>query len=152
MEDATMSTGLVLIFLFYALLLLVLVGVAVLLPASLLGRPAKAVLHWLPPFLGGKALRDWAANTAEQQAQRRLSEPRTAATASQIATELEQAAMEAMIPLGTPPDWNRVVACPDVGQGRISVSAPEALALAAHLRRTKSRAEQQRIFEAAVRN
>lgn len=47
---------------------------------------------------------------------------------------------------------DRIVACPEAGQGRVGVTAPEALAIAAHIRKNKSRAEQKRIYELAVEN
>jgi hypothetical protein len=66
--------------------------------------------------------------------------------------ELEDAAMQAMLPLASPEERARVVACPKTGQGLVGVSAPEALAIAAYIRKHLSRAEQQRIYETAVRN
>ncbi|MBI3415797.1 MAG: hypothetical protein HY043_10865 [Verrucomicrobia bacterium] len=137
---------------FYALLLFLLLAVVVLLPKSFLGEPAKSVLNWLPPFLGGKALRDWAATAAEQLAQKRLAGKRSGETASQLAMEIEEAAMHAMLPLVEPADLKRIVACPETGQGRVGVTAPEALAIADYIRKNKSRAEQKRIYDLAVEN
>ena len=57
---SVLTAGLILIFLFHALLLVLVMAVVLFFPKSFLGEPAKAVLNWLPPFLGGKALRDWA--------------------------------------------------------------------------------------------
>jgi hypothetical protein len=144
--------GLILALLFHALLLLLVVAVVLYFPKSLLGEPAKAVLNWLPPFLGGTALRDWAATAAEQLAQKRLAGKRTGETASRLAMDMEDAAMHAMLPLVEPADLERIVACPETGQGRVGVTAQEALAIAAHIRKHKSRAEQKRIYELAVEN
>jgi hypothetical protein len=149
---SALTGGLILTLLFHVLLLLLVVAVVLFFPKSFLGEPAKAVLNWLPPFLGGTALRDWAATAAEQMAQKRLAGTRTGQTASRLVIEMEEAAMHAMLPLAEAADLERVVACPETGQGRVGVTAPEALAIAAHLRKNKSRAEQKRICELAVEN
>src|SRR5689334_10309703 len=91
--------GLILALLVHALIVLLLVSVVVLFPRSFLGEPAKAALNWLPPFLGGRALRDWAAKAAEQLARQRLAGQRTRETPSQLSMEVQQAAMQAMLPL-----------------------------------------------------
>lgn len=149
---SVLTGGLILTFLLYALLLaLVLVAVKSF-PKTLLGDPAKAVLNWLPPFLGGTALRDWAATTAEQLAQKRLAGKRTGDTAGLLAKEMEAAAMHAMLPLLEAGDLDRIVACPEAGQGRVGVTPPEAIAIAAHIRKNKSRADQKRIYDLAVVN
>ena len=149
---SAVTLGLLLAFLFQGLLLALLVGVGLLLPKSVLGEPARAVVNWLPPFLGGAALRDWEARNAEQVAQERLAGQRTGKTAGLLAKEMEEAAMQAMLPLLEGTDLDRIVACPEAGQGLIGVTAPEALAIAAHIRKHKSRAEQERIYELAVVN
>ena len=149
---SVLTTGLILALLFYGLLVLLLVGVVLLLPKSILGEPARSVLKWVPPFLGGKALRDWAATTAEKLAKKRLAGKRTGETASLLAMEMEEAAMHAMLPLLEPKDLDQSVACPETGQGHVGVTAPEALAIATHIRKNKSRAEQKRIYESAVEN
>jgi len=134
-------------------LLLLLVVVAVLLfPDSALGPPAHAVLKWIPPFLGGKALRDWAATIAEQTARRRLAEKRTGETADRLVAEMEDAAMHAMLPLAEREELERIVPCPDTGQGRIGVTPPEAIAIAAYIRKHRSAAEQERILALAEAN
>jgi hypothetical protein len=79
-------------------------AVVVFFSKSRLGRPARAVIEWLLPFLGGAALRDWAARAAEQVARKGLARQRTGETASRLATELEDAAMQAMLPLADPAD------------------------------------------------
>jgi hypothetical protein len=134
---SSFTAGLLLTFLFHLVFLALLVAVVLFLPKSFLGRPAKAVLRWLPPFLGGNALRDWAATVAEGMARKRLNEGRTGETASLIAMETEEAAMHAMLPLVDASDLDRIVACPEAGQGRIGVTAPEALEIAAFIRKQK---------------
>lgn len=146
------SGGLILTFLLYALLLALVVVAVKFLPNTFLGEPAQAVLKWLPPFLGGTALRDWAATVAEGLARQRLAGQRTGETGGRLAVEIEEAAMHAMLPLAAPADLDRIVACPETGQGHISVTVPEVLAIAAHIRRNKSRSEQTRIYEQAVAN
>jgi Fe-S-cluster containining protein len=140
------------IFLLYALLLAACVAIAILLPASFLGAPAKAVLNWLPPFLRGEALRNWAATTAERLATARLTGKRTDETTARLVAEVEDGAMRAMLPTAGPAELKRIIACPETGQGMVGVTAPEALTIAAYLRKHFSRAEQFRIYELAVEN
>ena len=64
--------GLLMVFSFYALFLLACVALVKPLPASFLGAQARSILSWLPPFVGGEALRNWAATNAEQLTQNRL--------------------------------------------------------------------------------
>ena len=149
---SVVTVGVILTLSAYALLLLLFAVVLLFFPKSFLGGPAKAVLNWLPPFMGGRALRDWAATAAEQLARKRLEGKRTGETASRLAIEMEDAAMHAMLPLVEPADLERIVACPEIGQGRVGVTAPEALAIAAFIRKNKSRAERKRIYELAVKN
>lgn len=144
--------GLAAVFVFYALLLVACFVVAKFLPGSLLGEPARAVLSWLPPFVGGDALRQWAATNAAQWTEHRLAEKRNAGTASRLAAEIEEGAMHAMLPMAGLSDLERVVACPESGQGMVGVTAPEALSIAAFLRQNSSPAERQRIFEMAADN
>lgn len=149
---ANVMGGLLISFVFYVLFLTACGLVVAFLPASLLGPPAKAFLVWLPPFLGGDALRNWAAAKAEDMTRARLAGKRTGKTASQLAAELEEGAMQAMLPTAGPEELKRVVACPDVGQGTVGVTAPEALAIAAYMRKNLSRAEQEQIQALAEEN
>lgn len=149
---SVLMVGLLMVFLLYALLLAACLGIVMLLPASFLGAPAKTVLTWLPPFLRGEALRNWAATKSEQLATQRLTGKRSAETAARLAAEVEAGAMRAMLPMADPAELERVMACPETGQGMVGVTAPEALAIAAYLRKKRSRAEQQRIYELAVDN
>jgi Fe-S-cluster containining protein len=117
-----------------------------------MAKRAKAVLTWRPPFLRGAALRNWAASTAKQVASDRLAGKRSAETPVQLAEELEAAAEHAMLPLARSAELERVVPCPESGQGIVGVTAPEALSIAAYLRKNSSRAEQKQIYELAVAN
>ena len=65
--------GLLMVFFLYALLLAACFAIVMLLPASFLGAPAKAVLSWLPPFLRGEALRNWAAKPRPSSSPRSVS-------------------------------------------------------------------------------
>jgi hypothetical protein len=149
---STLVAGLLMVFLLYALLLAACFAIVMLLPASFLNAPAKAVLSWLPPFLRGEALRNWAATTAERLAKERLTGKRTGETAARLAAEVEAGAMQAMLPTAGPLELERIMACPEAGQGMVGVTAPEALAIAADLRKHRSRTELQRIYELALAN
>jgi hypothetical protein len=149
---SVVTGGLILTFLLYALLLALVVVALKFFPKTFLGEPARAVIEWLPPFLGGTALRDWAARAAEELAKKRLAGQRTGETACRLAVELEAATMQAMLPLLEPAELERIVACPETGQERIGVTVPEALAIAAHVRKNKSRSEQTRLYDLAVAN
>lgn len=149
---SALTIGLLLTLLFQIVVILLLVAAGLLFPQSFLGAPAKTVLNWVPPFLGGQALQNWAATAAERLARKRLAGKRTAGTVCELADEMEAAAMHAMIPLAEQMDLERVVTCPKTGQGRVGVTAPEVLAIAAHIRQEKSRSGQRRIYELAVGN
>src|SRR5262245_38858052 len=144
--------SLVLVMLAVAVLLIALIAAALFFPASFWGQQAKAVLTWRPPFIRGEALRNWAATTAEQIARNRLTGKRTGRMAVQLATEVEEGAVHAMLPLAREAELSRIVACPETGQGMVGVTAPEALVIADYLRKHCSRAEQNRIHDLAVEN
>lgn len=144
--------GLLAVFAFYALLLTICFLVLKFLPGSLLGAPAKAVLSWLPPFVGGDALRTWAATNAARVTEKQLAGKRDARTASRLAAEIEEGAMHAMLPMAGLEDLERVVACPESGQGIVGVTAPEALSIAAFLRKNCSSDQRRRIHEMAADN
>ncbi len=147
-----MITGLLLAFLAYALLVGACLVILVLLPATLLGAPVKAIVAWLPPFAGGDALRNWAASAAERLAKTKLAGRRTAKTGVRLATELEEGAMRAMLPEAASSDLDRIIACPEAGQGKIRITAPEAINLAAWLRKNRPHAEVQRVHQMAAEN
>lgn len=149
---SAIMVSLMMVFLLYALIVGGSLIIGMLLPASSFGAHAKAVLNWVPPFLYGDALRAWATATAERLARSRLAGKRDRHTAAQLAAEVEEGAMQAMLPTAEPSELERVIACPETGQGMIGLTAPEALAIADFLRRTRSRAEQRRIYGMALEN
>ncbi len=147
----------VLLVLIVGLLVLSLIAIVILLRAAFRGEQdmleeEEGVLTWRPPFMRGGALRNWAATTAERLAQNRLSGKRTGKTAAQLAAEVEAGAVHAMLPLARQAELERIVACPETGQGIVGVTAVEALAIAAHLRQNRSGAERERIHDLAVEN
>lgn len=152
MNTRLLLIGLLGFVLFYIVFLLACLAVLRLLPRSGLGKQAAAALGWLPPFLRGDALREWAAATAQGIAQQQLSGTRTADTAARLAMEMEAGAMHAMLPLARSADLGRVIACPESGQGLIGVTAPEVLAIAGHVRKKLPRAEQERMRGMAAQN
>jgi hypothetical protein len=135
-------------FLFWAASSLIILA----LPGSFLGRKAAIALVWLPPFIRGETLHQWAAVTAEQLAQRHFGGDRTGAMATQLAKEVEDGAMRAMLPLAESAELDRVVACPEGGQGLVGVTAPEAFSIADYIRKNLSLTEQERILKLAVAN
>lgn len=147
----------ILVSLIVALLVVALVAIVIFFRAAFWGeediaKETRAVLTWRPPFMRGGALRDWAATTAEELARIRLTGKRTGVMAVQLATEVEEGAVHAMLPLAKQAELERIVACPETGQGMVALTAPEALAIAAHLRKNRSQAEQRRIHDLAVAN
>ena len=147
----------ILISLIVALLVLSLIAVMCFFRVAFWGEQdvaeqAKTILTWRPPFMRGEALRNWAAATVEELALNRMAGKRTGETAVQLATEVEEGAVLAMLPLARPAELERIVGCPENGQGTIGVTAPEALAIAADLRKHRSRTEQKKIHDLAVGN
>lgn len=149
---SVLAAGLLMAFMLYAFFLAVCIAIVLFLPASFLGTPAKTVLTWLPPFLRGEALRNWAAMTVERLAKQRLASKRNGEMADKLAAEVEAGAMQAMLPTAGSSERDRIIACPENGQGMVGVTAPEALTIAAYLRKNRSRAEQQQIYKLAVEN
>jgi hypothetical protein len=144
--------GLLAYFLFFLLFWAACSLITLALPDSFFGRKAALALVWLPPFIRGETLHQWAAVKAEQLAQRHLCEDRTGAMATQLAKEVEDGAMRAMLPLSESEELDRVIACPENGQGLIGVTAPEVFAIADYIRKKLSRTEQERILRLAVAN
>lgn len=146
-----------LISLLVLMVIVVLITLAVLVRSMFSGEQdmaeqAREALTWRPPFVRGGALRKWATETAERLTQDRLADGRAGETAIQIATELEEGTARVMLPLARQAELERIVACPETGQGTVGVTAPEALRIAADLRQTHSKSELERIFDTAVEN
>ncbi len=119
---------------------------------GVLDERRRAARTWRPPFARGSDLMAWAAATTERLVTRRLSEKPTAQSPVQLAAEVQAGAMRAMLPLAEPCDRECVVPCPEVGQGRIGVTVPEALEIADYIRQHLPRAEAKRIHDLAARN
>ncbi|MSU37014.1 MAG: hypothetical protein EXS36_18335 [Pedosphaera sp.] len=144
-EDAIIPilvVSVLLVLLLYVLLIAACFAIVMLLPESFLGSPVKAVLTWLPPFMRGEALRNWAATTAERLVKERLTEKPTGTTAARLAAGVEVGAMQAMLPTAGSSDLNCIIACPETGQEMVGLTAPEALTIANYLRKNQSRADQ----------
>ena len=109
-------------------------------------------LTWCRPFMRGEALRNWAATTVEQLALNRMTAKRTGVAAVQLATEVEEGAVHAMMPLARKAELERIVECREKDQETFGVTAPEVLAIAADLSKKRSRAEQEQIHDLAVEN
>ena len=107
---------------------------------------------WRPPFITGEPLRNWAAVVARRAIVSRLSGQRTGRNMSRLAVELKDEALHAMLPLAGSADHERIVPCPEYGQGTIGVTALEAFAIAADLRQKRSNSELRKIFELAATN
>ena len=107
---------------------------------------------WRPPFITGEPLRNWAAVATKRAIVSRLSGQRTGRNMSRLAVELKDEALHAMLPLAGSADHERVVPCPECGQGTIGVTALEAFAIAADLRQKRSNGELRKIFALAVTN
>lgn len=138
--------------LFYTLFLVICALVVQALPESFLGQRAMATLAWLPPFIRGEALRNWTAETTEKLAHQRLAAPQSAEEVIQLAAEVEEGAMRAMLPFTDSAELARVIACPEAGQGLVGVTAPEAIAITDYIRSHLKSAEQNRILDLAREN
>jgi len=112
----------------------------------------KTVHRWQPPFARGNDLLNWAKDTAARIAGKRLVGKRTADTARELSAELHDGAIRAMLPLVPDRETERMVACPDGGQGAIGVMAPEVLEIADYIRHKLSRRERNRIHGLAQKN
>jgi hypothetical protein len=109
-------------------------------------------LRWRPPFLKSRAARDWAAAATEASVRDELAGQATGKSIVNLAREVEEGALHAMLPRASEADLERTVACPEEGQGIFGITIPEALALADHLRETHSVAEQREIEALARAN
>ena len=109
-------------------------------------------LTWCLPFRRGAALRNWAATMVEQLALNRMTGKRTGDAVVQLATEVEEGAVHAMLPLARQAELERIVECRENGQETFGVTAPEVLAIAADLSKNRSRTEQKHIHDLAMGN
>lgn len=126
-------------------------GVAILFDVALAGGARALAVRevesrrWRPPFVRGHELFDWARTAAYGTVDRVLREPPDADTPRRLMSEMEAGLEHALVP-GFPPRRHAgPVPCPEVGQGVVVLTAPEALALADCLREYLSPAELERV-------
>jgi len=113
--------------------------------------PTSGSRKWQPPLVRGEQLLTWAANVARATAARRLRAPRSGKTARRLAAEIYAGASRA---IEESPHAVRQSKpnCPSCRHQRIGVTAPEVLAIADELRRTKSNKETQQIRNRVAEN
>jgi hypothetical protein len=104
-----------------------------------LAAETRARVAWRPSFIQGEQLEEWAAGAANRAAVGALAAGRNATTAARVVDAVAAGATPAMLPLARPAEAERVIPCPEAGQGTIGVTAPEILQIAEHLRQTCSR-------------
>lgn len=97
--------------------------------------------RWRPPFVRGQELFDWARSAACGTVDRVLREPTDARTPRRLMSDIEAGLEHALVPGSVPRRHAGPVPCPEVGQGVVALTAPEALALADCLREYLSPAE-----------
>src|ERR1043166_9500437 len=122
--------GLLLISMVVVLTIVALVAVVVFLRAAFWGEEdmaseSKAVLTWRPPFLHGVELRNWAATTTADLVGGRLQGDRSDVASVRLANEIGDVSVRAMLPLAAHAELELEVVCPESGQGRIGLTAPE---------------------------
>ena len=107
---------------------------------------------WRPPFVHGEALRQWAANQAEAATRVELARNQPSDVAARLATVLEQPPIARCCRWPDPRSSNESFLVQVRGQGLIWVTMPEAINIAANLRRLKSERELKRIQAIARAN
>lgn len=112
----------------------------------------KWVRSWLPPFLSGEALRNWAFKATVTRVAKRVEEGRDATLPERLAQDIESGASRAMAPHVEAVEHEPQVPCPEEGQGVIGLTAPEVLAIADDLRRNLSRSKVRQIRDLAAEN
>lgn len=112
----------------------------------------KWLRGWLPPFLSGEALRNWAANVTAWRVAKRVEEGRDASLPERLVQDIEPGASRAMAPHVEAVEHEPQVPCPEEGQGVIGLTAPEVLAIADDLRRNCSRSQVRQIRDLAAEN
>lgn len=126
-------------------------GLAMLFDMALAGGARTVALkdaerrRWRPPFVQGRELFEWARATASGTVDRVLREPPDADTPRRLTMALEEGLEHAMVPGSAGRAPPRTVPCPEVGQGVIALTAPEAITLAECLREGMSAADLERV-------
>jgi Fe-S-cluster containining protein len=139
--------GLVAVAVAIALLILAWMGAAMFFDVAL-GSGARVVTtretearKWTPPYVSGDELSGWARSTASGAVEDVVGRVPASEAPGEIMHRLNGGAAQAMLPGLHPGSAKREVACPQAGQGVIGVTAPEAMQIAAYLRRQFSRSE-----------
>ncbi len=111
---------------------------------------ASGSWRWQPPLVRGDQLLAWATGVARTTTLRRLQTPHCAKTAKQLAAEIYEGAARAIEE--SPHAVKQAKPnCPSCRHQMIGVTAPEVLAIADEVRRTKSKRETQRIRNRAAK-
>ncbi len=137
-----------------ALLVLVAVLAFAFLDVALAGServPASGTRKWQPPMVRGEQLLTWAASVARATAVRRLRAPRSGKTARRLAAEIYAGATRAIEESPHAVRQSKP-SCPSCRHQMIGVTAPEVLAIADELRRTRSNRETQHIRNRVAEN
>jgi Fe-S-cluster containining protein len=139
--------GLVAVAIALAVLVLAWMGAAMFFDVTI-GSGARVVAKretearkWTPPFVSGDALSRWARSMASGAVEDVVGTGAASEVPGEIMHRLNDGVTQAMLPGPRPGSLKREVACPQAGQGVIGVSAPEAIEIAAYLRRRLSRSE-----------
>ncbi len=107
---------------------------------------------WRPPYARGAELRAWARSLGSRTVEEVLTDGSDAAAPTKLVAKLNEGVSRAMLPLASPVDAARAVPCPEVGQGVVGVSVPEAIALADYLRQSVPPTQVQRIRQESEAN
>jgi len=115
------------------------------------GTRASPLRKWQPPLVTGDQLLTWAASVARATASKQLLAPRTKHTAKQLANAIYKGSAYA---ISQSPDSvaQPKPNCPSCRNRMIGVTAPEALAIADEIRRTRPKLEARRIRNRAAEN
>ena len=102
--------------------------------ADALGRRESESLRWRPPFVQGRELFEWARSVAFATVDEVLLGPRSADLPRRLTVAVEAGLERAMVPAPATTAHAGPVPCPEVGQGVVAVTAPEAIVAADYLR------------------
>lgn len=150
--ESLVLTGLLVGVALLFLLVLVVFGRAFFWGEHDLAQQAGSEATWRPPFLRGRELREWAAQATENTVREHLRQGPEKASLARMTQAVASGAVQAMLPQARQRELEQVVPCPAEGQGIIGVTPPEALAIAAQIRKCQSRSEQEQIHDLAVAN
>ena len=112
----------------------------------------RTARRWRPPFGSESALYRWAHSRATRIVGNAMARGPTVETPNELIAEIHDGATRAMLPTARDHERARTIACPEDGQGWISISAVEAIGLASYLRQNLSEEEVDRVRDLSVRN